>query len=61
MATEVIESGIHVTGGGARLDRLVDRIEETVGLPLTCAGEPLGAVIRGAGEMLRNRRLLSAR
>lgn len=60
MATEVIESGIYVTGGGAKLDRLVDRIEEKVGLPLTCAGEPLGAVIRGASEMLRNRRLLSA-
>lgn len=60
MATEVIESGIYVTGGGAKLERLVDRIEEKVGLTLTCSGEPLRAVIRGASKMLRNRQLLSA-
>jgi rod shape-determining protein MreB len=53
LAAEVIESGIHVTGGGAMLNRLIARIERVVGLPLTRADEPLTAVIRGAGDMLR--------
>lgn len=53
LAAEVIESGIHITGGGAMLSRLVARIEQAVGLRLKRADEPLTAVIRGAGEMLR--------
>ncbi len=52
LAAEVIESGIHVTGGGAMLPRLVARIERAVGLPLKRAEDPLTAVIRGAGDML---------
>jgi rod shape-determining protein MreB len=55
MAAEVIESGIHVTGGGAHLDRLVRRMEVEAGLPLTRASDPLHAVIRGARAMLRHR------
>lgn len=58
LAAEIIESGIHVTGGGAKLGRLVHRIERLVGLPLARTGEPLTAVIRGATEMLRKRTLL---
>lgn len=57
MAAEVIESGIHVTGGGAHLDRLVRRIESAVGLPLVPASDPLHAVIRGARAMLRDRKV----
>ena len=52
VAAEVIESGIHVTGGGAMVAPLVARIEEVVGLPLKRADEPRTAVIRGAGAML---------
>ena len=59
LAAEVIESGIHLTGGGAKLERLVARVEKKVGLPLIRAREPLGAVIRGARAMLHNRRLLA--
>jgi rod shape-determining protein MreB len=55
---EIIESGIIVTGGGAKLARLVARIEHRINMPLTASREPLGAVVRGAGAMLRNRKLL---
>jgi rod shape-determining protein MreB len=58
LAAEVIESGIHVTGGGAALPRLVQRIESAVRLPLKHVHDPLSAVIRGAGAMLRDRHLL---
>lgn len=55
LAAEVIESGLHVTGGGAKLHRLVRRIEARSGLSVNCPDEPRNAVIRGAREMLRNR------
>jgi rod shape-determining protein MreB and related proteins len=58
LAAEVIESGIHVTGGGAKLHKLVRCIEEGIGLPVKCADEPRNAVIRGATAMLRNAKLL---
>lgn len=58
IAAEVIESGVHVTGGGANLQRLVSRIESRARLQLTRPAEPLGAVIRGASAMLRSPRLL---
>jgi rod shape-determining protein MreB and related proteins len=58
MAAEVIESGIHVTGGGAHLERLIRRIETGIGLPLTASPEPRLAVIHGATKMLGNERLL---
>lgn len=60
VATEVIESGVHLTGGGAHLTRLVREIETRVGMPLVRTEDPLHAVIRGAGAMLRNRQLLTA-
>jgi rod shape-determining protein MreB and related proteins len=60
LAAEVIESGICMTGGGAKLGRLVRSIEARVGLPVRCADEPLTAVIRGAAAMLRNAPLLFA-
>lgn len=59
-AAEIIESGLYVTGGGAKLARLVTRIEQRIGMPLVLSREPLGAVVRGAGAMLRNRRLLTS-
>jgi rod shape-determining protein MreB len=61
LAAEVIESGICITGGGAKLERVVRYIEADVGLPMRCAEEPLTAVIRGAAEMLRQPALLTPR
>ncbi|MFP5247874.1 MAG: rod shape-determining protein [Thermoanaerobaculia bacterium] len=51
LAAEVIESGVRVTGGGAKLHPLVRRIEERVGFRVDCADEPLSAVIRGASAI----------
>jgi rod shape-determining protein MreB len=58
IATEVIESGVCITGGGARLGRLVSRIEQRTGLTITQPADPMTSVIRGAAAMLRNERLL---
>ncbi len=59
LGAEIIESGIHLCGGGATLSRLVARIEARAGLPVHCATDPRNAVIRGAAEMLANARLLT--
>jgi rod shape-determining protein MreB len=55
LAAEVIENDVHVTGGGAKLRRLVRCIEDRIGLPVNSPGEPRNAVIRGETEMVRNR------
>lgn len=52
MATEVIENGMWITGGGATLPRLTHRIERTTRLDVHRPIDPLHAVITGAGLML---------
>lgn len=49
---EVIESGICLTGGGARLPGLADRLAGETSLDITPAADPLRAVINGARHML---------
>jgi rod shape-determining protein MreB len=51
-AAAVIETGIHLSGGGALLDRFVQRIESACGLHATVSPDPLWAVIAGTREML---------
>lgn len=54
LAVEVIESGALLTGGGAVLDELVQRIESSTGLSVVRAPNPLRSVIFGAREILRS-------
>lgn len=48
---EVIENGLWLTGGGACLPMLVERISRATGLQAHVAADPLHAVIRGASRM----------
>lgn len=48
---EVIENGLWLTGGGACLPMLVERISRATGLQVRVAADPLHAVIRGASRM----------
>jgi rod shape-determining protein MreB len=50
---EVIESGMHLTGGGARLGAVIERLRANTGLDVDLAADPARAVIRGAGRMAR--------
>lgn len=52
IAVEVIESGMWITGGGAALPRLAQRLERTTRLDVHSPADPLRAVITGAGRML---------
>jgi rod shape-determining protein MreB and related proteins len=51
VSCEVIESGILLTGGGARLRGLASCLELATGLDVRVAPHPLHAVILGAGRM----------
>jgi rod shape-determining protein MreB len=51
-ASEVIESGICLTGGGARLHGMAELIATETGVTVKPASDPLRAVINGARQML---------
>lgn len=52
ISCEVIESGIHLTGGGVCIPGIAERISLETGLAVSPASDPLHAVIRGARRML---------
>jgi rod shape-determining protein MreB and related proteins len=58
LSADVYDRGIVLTGGGALLQRLDDRLRQETGLPVTVAEEPLSSVVLGAGRMLSDFNLL---
>jgi rod shape-determining protein MreB len=53
LACEAIESGLMLTGGGALLSGLPERLARLTGFSVKVAAHPLHATILGAGEMLQ--------
>ncbi|MDY6820540.1 MAG: rod shape-determining protein [Deferribacterota bacterium] len=58
LSADIIDRGIMLTGGGALLKGLDKMISEVTGLPALIADEPLTAVVKGAGKMLEEIKLL---
>jgi rod shape-determining protein MreB len=58
LAADVFERGIVLTGGGALLRGLDERLREDTQLPVIIAEDPLSSVVLGAGKMLDDRSLL---
>jgi rod shape-determining protein MreB len=54
LAADILDRGIILTGGGALLKGLDERIKMETGLPVHVAEDPLTAVVRGAGKVLEN-------
>lgn len=52
LASDVMELGIMLTGGGALLDSLDTLIMEETGMPVHIAEEPLDCVAKGTGKAL---------
>ncbi len=52
LASDIIEKGITVTGGGAQVAHIDDLIGRSTGVPCTVAEDPLFCVSRGTGVML---------
>lgn len=58
LSGDLIDRGIVLTGGASMLKNLDKLIERSVGVPVRLAENPQGAMVRGAGRMLEEARLL---
>jgi rod shape-determining protein MreB len=54
VTSDIFYTGITLTGGGALLSGLADRIKESVGLEVRVADDPLTTVAIGGGRLLNN-------
>lgn len=52
LASDIMDRGIMLTGGGALLSGLDKLINEETGMPVTIAERPLDCVVMGAGKVL---------
>lgn len=58
LASDIVEKGIILAGGGALLRNLDTLLHEETGLPVVLADDPLTAVVKGAGKALDELSLL---
>jgi rod shape-determining protein MreB and related proteins len=58
LSADVCDRGIVLSGGGAMLHKLDERLRRETGLPVQVAADPLSAVVLGAGQMLSDFKLL---
>ena len=54
LAQDIIFGGVHLTGGGALLRGLSQRLEETTGVPVHLVEMPLECVVLGAGRCIES-------
>lgn len=54
MMSDILKTGIVLTGGGAMLPGLPELLEQELSLPIHIAQDPLSAVARGTGIILEN-------
>jgi rod shape-determining protein MreB len=52
LASDIIEKGIVITGGGALLKNIAELISKSTGVPCSIAEDPLYCVAKGTGIML---------
>jgi rod shape-determining protein MreB len=58
LSADICDRGIVLSGGGALLHKLDERLRKETGLPVQVAEDPLSAVVLGAGQMLSDMPLL---
>jgi len=54
LASDILERGIILTGGGALLRGIDRRLREETNLPVVIGEDPLTCVVRGCGKVLEN-------
>lgn len=59
LASDILERGIILTGGGALLRGLDKRLRQETNLPVNVAEDPLTCVVRGTGKVLENMQMFS--
>ena len=58
LASDILDKGVVLAGGGALLRNLDVLLREETGMPVTLADDPLTAVVMGAGKVLNELSLL---
>ncbi len=58
LASDIVDKGIILTGGGALLKNIDVLIRNTVNLPIVIVDDPLTTVVMGSGKLLDDMRLL---
>lgn len=58
LSADIVDQGIVLTGGGALLRNLDQRLREETGLPIIIAEDPLSSVVLGSGKALENIEML---
>lgn len=54
LSADILDRGVMITGGGALLKGLDERIRMETNLPVHISEDPLTAVVRGAGKVIDN-------
>ncbi|MCW8813515.1 MAG: rod shape-determining protein, partial [Chlorobium sp.] len=54
LSADILDRGVMLTGGGALLKGLDERLRMETNLPVHIADDPLTAVARGAGKVIEN-------
>lgn len=54
LSSDILDRGVMLTGGGALLKGLDERIRRETNLPVHVAENPLTAVVRGTGKVIEN-------
>lgn len=54
LSSDIFTNGIHLTGGGALLHGLDQRLAAKTKLPVHVADDPLKAVVKGTGEVIKH-------
>lgn len=58
-ASDILDQGITVTGGGALIRNLAKRLSKNLGLTVNVAQDPLSSAARGGIQVVRDRQLLA--
>jgi rod shape-determining protein MreB len=58
LASDIVDKGIVMTGGGALLKNIDFLLRNAVNLPITIVDDPLSTVVMGSGKLLDDNDLL---